>query len=137
MDIFPGILNISNDIAFQNEKLRNELEQNASNSSPPIDSILDISAIKKDSILPVNSAAGRSMGASPKVKIASPANLSTHKKWDPPLLCPLPSTFLRLTNEVCTLYANNHYLHYLVVIYYYILSALKYCVIVFQSKGSE
>lgn len=77
----------------QNEKLRNELEQNASNPSPPIDSILD-------SILPVNSAAGRSTGASPKVKIASPAHSSTHKKWDPPLLCPLPATFLRLTNEV-------------------------------------
>lgn len=104
------ILNISNQIAFQNEKLRNELEQNASNSSPPIDSILDISAIKKDSNLPVNSAAGRSMGASSKVKNASPVHLSTHKKWDPPLLCPLPPTFLRLTNEVCTLYATIRWL---------------------------
>lgn len=130
--VFLGIYefwNISNRFAFQNEKLRNELEQNASNSLPPYDSILDKTTIKKDSILPVSLAAGRSMGASRKVKNDSPAHLSSHNKWDPPLLCPLPSTFLRLTNEVCIRQYTWYYL--------YILSALKYCVIAFQSIGSK
>lgn len=70
----------------------------------------------EDLIVPIGStilstATSRITGASPKVKFPSisatsssgtPPNSSSSNKWDPPLLCPLPPSFLRLApSEVC------------------------------------
>lgn len=73
----------------------------------------------------VSSPMNRVTGASPKVKCptmagsggavavatsSSTARSNSSNKWDPPLLCPLPPTFLRLTsNEVQRM--SNHMFH--------------------------
>lgn len=101
----------------KNEKLRNELEQSAS----PSQRVQNKSGIvEEDLIVPLSSTTvstptNRVTGASPKVKCPSmPAtssaarpNSSNTNRWDPPMLGPLPPTFLRLTpNEVSVFSAN-------------------------------
>ncbi|XP_031631274.1 CUE domain-containing protein 1 [Contarinia nasturtii] len=97
----------------QNEKLRNELEQSASNS--PVQSSQNHSAIvEKDLIVPISStivstsSVNRVTGASPKVKCPSTLatssasarpNSTNSNRWEPPLLGPLPPSFLRLTSN--------------------------------------
>ncbi|XP_055701279.1 CUE domain-containing protein 1 [Phlebotomus papatasi] len=91
----------------QNEKLRNELEKSGSDS-PQKKSSRETSPIpsttpeKHNSLLSTSPAALTSTGASPKVKKTSTSPEAAAaprktKRWDPPILSPLPPTFLRVT----------------------------------------
>uniref|UniRef100_A0A1B0DA36 Uncharacterized protein n=1 Tax=Phlebotomus papatasi TaxID=29031 RepID=A0A1B0DA36_PHLPP len=93
----------------QNEKLRNELEKSGSDS-PQKKSSRETSPIpsttpeKHNSLLSTSPAALTSTGASPKVKKTSTSPEAAAaprktKRWDPPILSPLPPTFLRVTCE--------------------------------------
>uniref|UniRef100_A0A6B2EE26 Putative ubiquitin-conjugating enzyme n=1 Tax=Phlebotomus kandelakii TaxID=1109342 RepID=A0A6B2EE26_9DIPT len=88
----------------QNEKLRNELEKSGSDSpqqkisreASPVPSTTPEKLTSLLSTSPVN----LSTGASPKVKkTSSSPETATRKskRWDPPILSPLPPTFLRVT----------------------------------------
>ncbi|XP_059614211.1 CUE domain-containing protein 1 [Phlebotomus argentipes] len=91
----------------QNEKLRNELEksgsdspqQKASREASPVGGTTPEKHISLLSTSPVNLT---STGASPKVKKTSTSPEAASgprktKRWDPPILSPLPPTFLRVT----------------------------------------
>ncbi|XP_001663565.2 CUE domain-containing protein 1 isoform X1 [Aedes aegypti] len=104
----------------QNEKLRQELDDDTGRTPAPNDTLIlphgkvtDESGNERDCVFIIRNAS--LMGASPKIK-KSPGSTSatnspraviggnakdgekscTHVKWNPPLLGPLPPTFLRL-----------------------------------------
>lgn len=93
-------------LIFQNEKLRNELDDSGHSLIP------HVSVDTPDLIEPIRSmTAAVTTGASPKVKLSSqmpdlhnPATVACdlsaaskgNRKWNPPMLGPLPPTFLRL-----------------------------------------
>ncbi|XP_055685943.1 CUE domain-containing protein 1 [Lutzomyia longipalpis] len=89
----------------QNEKLRNELEKSGSDEqriSRETSPIPPSTTPEKQTILLSTSPANlTSTGASPKVKKASTSPegaAGMRKRWDPPILSPLPPTFLRIAN---------------------------------------
>lgn len=103
----------------QNEKLRNELdspttEKDAPNLLKPINAGSGVDINEKRTVLLSSSPVPSLIktGASPKVKksVSAPSNavddgtspvhaesLRSQKKWDPPMLGPLPPTFLRIS----------------------------------------
>lgn len=99
----------------QNEKLRNELEQSVSNlpTQRVLTSQNKSNIVEEDLIVPITStivSTSNLLGGSSFHRTIDPIEVhstglpskSSSNKWDPPLLCPLPPTFLRLTpNEVC------------------------------------
>lgn len=93
----------------QNEKLRNELDDSPIKSDSPIHALINLQKKSPEKRIPLLNTAPMvvSTGASPKVKkvnsvnspVPSPArgdSVKLQKKWDPPLLGPLPPTFLRI-----------------------------------------
>lgn len=87
----------------QNETIRNELDQPESRQQPP-----DLGDGKNEpTSLSSSLKATTATGASPKIpSVTSGVNggssgaKSKNKKWNPPILSPLPAGFLRLSNDV-------------------------------------
>lgn len=115
----------------QNEKLRNELDKPGSTPNKSLNATKEseISVESGSSLLrPAALATVASTGASPKVKkpIFSSSNSSsplkssdrsttkTNKKWNPPMLGPLPPGFLRLSGcEVMSIATMNEFVNFI------------------------
>uniref|UniRef100_A0A1L8DT60 Putative ubiquitin-conjugating enzyme n=1 Tax=Nyssomyia neivai TaxID=330878 RepID=A0A1L8DT60_9DIPT len=81
----------------QNEKLRNELDKTGSDEPKNSRDNSPSTLPEKQTIL-LSTSPTNLTGASPKVKKMSPEATGSRKRWDPPILSPLPPTFLRIAN---------------------------------------